>query len=279
MISYALYAAGAALVRVMPRRFAKGVAAAIAFSFFITRPGVRRNVRRNFAALGLQPKSIFPVFHNFSHAVTDFLRLSCMSREQMKAMCTLTGREHLEAATEGGRGVVLFAPHLGPWEIAGAYLTTIGYPLNTVALEHPSRRVTRFFSGLRRAWGLIDYPLHSCAGELVRALERGESVVLLIDRNFSRRGKQLAFLGTKAVLPVGHVVLALRTGAPLVPCSCFYRPDGTIEIAIGEPIPGAENPSTTEVACACLARVEPFIRAHPEQWFAFDNLWGEGSDA
>jgi lauroyl/myristoyl acyltransferase len=279
MVSYTLYVTGAALVRVLPRRFAKGVAAAIAFTFFITRPRVRRNVRRNFDALGLKTRSIFPVFHNFSHAVTDFLRLSCMTRDQMKSMCVLTGREHLDAAADGGRGVILFAPHLGPWEIAGAYLTTIGYPLNTVALEHPSARVTRFFSGLRRGWGLIDYPLRSCAGELVRALARGEHVVLLIDRNFSGRGARLDFLEAQAVLPVGHVVLSLRTGAPLVPCCCFYRPDGKIEVVIGEAIRPGANPGTSEVACSCLESVESFIRAHPEQWFAFDNLWREDSDA
>jgi KDO2-lipid IV(A) lauroyltransferase len=278
MVSYILYLTGAALVRVFPRRIAKGIAAAIAFTFFVSRPAIRKNVRRNFQAMGIRVRSTFAVFYHFSHAVTDFLRLTFMAPDQLESICNLGGREHLDTALREGRGVILVAPHLGPWELAGAYLPAIGYRLNTVALEHPSRRVTQFFASVRRRWRLTDHPLHASAGELIRTLGRGELVVLLIDRNYSKRGLPLHLFGTEAILPAGHVVLSLRSGAPLVPCCCYYGADERIEIVVGERVATREGATESEIADACLARIEAFIRAHPDQWFAFDNIWPEESD-
>jgi lauroyl/myristoyl acyltransferase len=278
MVSYLLYLTGAAAVRILPRRIAKGVAAVIAFIFFLSRPATRQNVRRNFREMGIVAPRTFSVFYRFSHAVIDFLRLSFMSPEQLKSICTVAGKEHLDEALRGGKGAILVAPHVGPWELAGAFLPTMGYRLHTVALEHPSHRVTGFFTAVRRRWGLADYPLHSCASELVRVLGAGELVVLLIDRNYSKHGMRFRLLGAEAILPVGHVVLSLRSGAPLVPCCCSYMADERIEIVIGSRIATAQDATESEIAAACLAHIEEFIRAHPDQWFAFDNIWPEGND-
>jgi KDO2-lipid IV(A) lauroyltransferase len=108
----------------------------------------------------------------------------------------------------------------------------------------------------------------------MKALGRGETIVLLVDRSFSRRGMRTRFLDTEVLLPDGHVTLSLRSGAPLLPCCSWYTPDGRIEIVVGEEVrmPGA-GASRDSIARACIERIEEFVRSHPEQWFAFDHLW------
>jgi lauroyl/myristoyl acyltransferase len=277
MISYILYRAASVLVRILPRGIATWIAAAIAFLFYLARPTIRRNVRTNYEKLGIPARSTFPVFRNFSRAVTDFLGLAFMNGEQLRARCAIRGIENLDGTLKRGSGAILFAPHLGPWEVAGACLASHGYRMHTIALEHPSAPVTRFFSKERKEWGFYDYPARSLAAGLVRAVMRGEVVVLLIDRNFSNRGIRLHFLGHDLLLPDGHAMLSLRTGAPLVPCCCYYTASGNIEVLIGEPLP-THGEGAPDIANACLARIEEFIRAHPDQWFAFDHLWQETSD-
>ncbi|MGD1047294.1 MAG: lysophospholipid acyltransferase family protein [Candidatus Krumholzibacteriaceae bacterium] len=280
MISYLLYRSASALAGILPRASSTRIAAAFAFLFFAAKPAIRKNVRTNFERLGLPGRPTFPVFRNFSLAVTDLLRLSHLSREELGRLCTVRGIENLERALQKGRGAILVAPHLGPWEIAGAYISSLGYGTHTVALEHPSARVTRFFSAIRKNWSFTDYPLRSCAVGLAKALARGELVVLLIDRNFSHRGMRLRFLGTDVLLPDGHITLSLRSGAPLVPSCSYYTAPGAIEIVIGEEIDmTALDGSATAVGNACLERMEEFVRAHPDQWFAFDHLWEEARNA
>jgi lauroyl/myristoyl acyltransferase len=278
MISYILYRTASFLAGSLPPALCTRIATVIAFLFYAARPEIRRNVRTNFDRIGTHPSNTFAVFRNFSRAVTDLLRLSHLSRAELMARCRVRGIENLEAALKRGRGAILFAPHLGSWELAGAYMSCLGFRMNTVALEHPSERVTMYLSGMRNAWGVKDYSSRSCGPALMRALVRGESVVLLVDRSFSRRGSSLRFFGADVLLPDGHVTLSLRSGAPLLPCCSCYTPEGAVEIVVGEEVRVPDAPaSRAAIGRACIERIEEFVRAHPDEWFAFDHLWkGEG---
>ncbi len=274
MISYILYRTASLLADSLPQALCTKIAAAVAFLFYVFRPRIRRNVRTNFEKLGMRPGSTYPVFRNFSRAVADLMRLSHLSGDKLDALCRVRGIENLDRAQKKGRGTILFAPHVGPWELAGACMSRRGYRMNTVALEHPSPRVTRFLSEIRNAWGVRDYSSRSCGTALMKALEKGETIVLLVDRNFSRRGKRMRFLDSDVLLPDGHVTLSLRSGAPLLPCCSWYTPDGSIEIAVGEEVRVPETGDPRDaVGRACLGKIEEFVRSHPEQWFAFDHLW------
>jgi lauroyl/myristoyl acyltransferase len=280
MISYLLYRTASALAAIVPRPYSTKIAETIALLFFACRPAIRGNVRVNYERLGCSRARTYRVFRNFSLAVTDLLRLSHMSPEKLRGTASARGLEHLDRALRKGKGAILVAPHLGPWEIAGAYLSSSGYPLHTVALEHPSGRVTSFFSRIRKRWGFRDYPPGSSASGLMKALRGGEPVVLLIDRNFSRRGMRLSFFGRDTLLPDGHIALSLRSGAPLLPSCAYYGEGGAITIVIGEEIPPPAPGAPPEaLGRACLERMEEFIRAHPDQWFAFDHVWQEERDA
>jgi lauroyl/myristoyl acyltransferase len=281
MVSYFLYRTASVFASILPRACSTKIAAAIAFLFYVFRPSIRDNVRTNFERLGMSGRATFPVFSNFSRAVTDLLRLSRMRRDELMALCAVRGIDNLDRALMKGKGAILVAPHLGPWELGGACIASLGYAMNTVALEHPSSRVTRFFSAIRKRWGFIDYPLRSCAGGLIKALERGECVVLLVDRNFSHRGMPFRFLGRDDVLlPDGHITLSLRSGAPLLPSCSYYTESGSVDIVIGEEITVRDPDAPARaIGNACLERITEFVKSHPDQWFAFDHLWEEWRSA
>ena len=253
------------------------IASVIAFLFYICRRGIRKNVWRNLQALGAYETGTFDVFRYFSRTIVDFLSLYPNDTPVLHGLCTIVGLKHIDAALESGGGAILFAPHQGPWEVAGAFLASKGYRIHTIALEHPSARVTRFFSKCRSAWGIVDYPLGDSVVKLIDALHKNEIVVLIIDRKFSTKGIPLNFLGRHVILPQGHVKLSQRTGAPLIPCCCHYKDDGAIEAVIDSPLRGPDG-SVREVAQDCLVRIETFLRNRPEQWFAFDHLWPEDDD-
>ena len=276
MVTYLLYLAAYHLTHIVHPRVAEKVADVITFFFYIFRRRIRHNVQRNLEALKVPDGCRFEVFRNFSRTLRDFLRLSGARREGLEAYCRIEGRENIDRALEEGRGAIIITPHLGPWEISGAYLASLGYRIHAVALPHPSKQVTRFFSKRRAKWGVHDYPLGDCIPFLLRALRMGDVVVLLVDRNFSRRGIDLPLLGRNATLPDGHIILAKRTGAPLVPAVCYYDNSHPVVVRIDESvdITGSNN-DATEIGTRCIRRIERHIRKHYRQWFAFDHLWPE----
>jgi KDO2-lipid IV(A) lauroyltransferase len=277
MLSYILYQIASFGVRRLPRGTSTRLASTIAFLFYLFRFSIRRNVGRNLKALGAEGTGTFNVFRNFSRTIVDFLSMDSGNPAALHDLCTIAGLEHIDTALDGGRGAILFAPHQGPWEVAGAFLASKGYRIHTIALDHPSSGVTRFFSRRRTAWGIVDYPPGDGVVKLRDALRANEIVVLLVDRKFSTKGIRLTFLGRRVRLPQGHVKLARRTGSPLIPCCCHYTEEGTIEVVIDEPLRASEGP-VQAVAEECLARIEVFLRDRPDQWFAFDHLWPEEKD-
>ena len=250
------------------------LASLIAYLFYLCKPSIRRNVRRNLAALRAGETGTFEVFRYFSMTIVDFLSLDTDHPERLHELCSIVGLEHIDRALEKGNGAILFAPHQGPWEVAGAYLASKGYRIHSVALEHHSPYVTRFFSKRRNAWGIADYPPGEGVVKLRDALRANEIIVLLIDRKFSTKGLPLTFMGRRVRLPQGHVKLSRRTGAPLIPCCCHYTDGETIEAVIDEPMHDSDGP-VKRLAEECLERIERFLRKRPEQWFAFDHLWPE----
>jgi lauroyl/myristoyl acyltransferase len=277
MVSYCLYLLASFGVRRIPRRISIKTASMIAFLFYICRPRIRKNVRRNLEALGAHGTGTFDVFRYFSKTIVDFLSLDSDDPSALDGFCRIIGLEHIDAALEKGNGAILFAPHQGPWEVAGAYLASRGYRIHSIALNHPSSRVTSFFSRRRNTWGIVDYPFGEGVVRLFDALRANEIVVLLVDRKFSTKGIQLTFLGHGVRLPQGHIKLSKHTGAPLIPCCCRYTEEDTIEAVIDRPIRDTGG-SVREVAQLCIARIETFLKKRPDQWFAFDHLWPEDED-
>jgi len=278
MASYVLYRTAAFLARVLPRCIIDRISISIAYLFYLFRHTIRKNVRANLEILEITGARPFDVFKNFARATTDFLILSSGKGEGLVSSCRLNGKDILDRVLKGGKGALLIAPHIGPWEVAGAHLASSGYSIHTVALGHQSARVTRFFSANRKKWGIEDYEPDSSTAKLLRSLRAGEVVVLFIDRNFGVNGIDLTFFDRSVNLPYGHIVLSKRSGAPMIPCCCFYTGDGAVEIVIDEPVESdtqVERKPMNRIGSECLERVENSIRAHYEQWFAFDHLWME----
>jgi lauroyl/myristoyl acyltransferase len=86
----------------------------------------------------------------------------------------------------------------------------------------------------------------------------------------------LPFFGEVTRMPVGHVKLALRTGAWILPTVTYRLPDGKSAIEVRPPIRPDPGSDTEEgLALRCIAVLEEFIRSRPEQWSSFQDLWAE----
>jgi KDO2-lipid IV(A) lauroyltransferase len=215
------------------------------------------------------------VFRHFACSVVDFFRIPKMHAGNLgRFVAEFRGWEHIQAAMDANVGVVFATVHIGSWELAGAYLGWRGIPLTVVALPHRDPRIDRLFLSSREATGMEVVPIGGAMRKLGEALTRGRLIALAVDRDVSRRGQQLPFFGQVARMPVGHAVLALNTGAWIIPGYVYRLPDGRSAIEIRPPIiPDPTSDNVETLTLRCLAVLEEFIRARPEQWAAFYDLW------
>ncbi|WP_368397002.1 phosphatidylinositol mannoside acyltransferase [Streptomyces sclerotialus] len=210
----------------------------------------------------------------------ESFRLPAWSRDRVKQGVDVTDVHHLTEALDSGRGVILALPHMGNYDLAGVWVTrALGVPFTTVAERLKPESLYDRFVAYRESLGMEVLPHTGGAafGILARRLRAGGLICLVADRDLSASGIEVKFFGEAAKMPAGPAMLALQTGAVLLPVTLWY--DGT-PVMRGRVHPGIEVPETgtrTEKAAAMTqALADAFasgIAEHPEDWHMLQRLW------
>lgn len=214
----------------------------------------------------------------YGHYLVDFFRMTRVTRAEVDRMVQVEHPEHLDGAWGCGRGLIVVTAHLGNWELGGAVLHALGYPVNAVVLPDRMARLERLLDEQREQRGVRVLPLGHSALSLVKCLKRGELVALLADRDFTRHHAVMEFFGSPVRLPVGAAWLAERTGAPILPAFLLRREDGTFQLRLHPPIHPGQAGGTSAIMLRLRDILQEEIARHPTQWFVFHDFWqGEPS--
>ncbi|MDQ6873563.1 MAG: phosphatidylinositol mannoside acyltransferase [Actinomycetota bacterium] len=216
----------------------------------------------------------------------ETFRLPVTSAERIVTGARTVNQEGLERAYAAGRGVIVALPHTGNWDHAGAWAVLLGMPFTTVAERLDPAVLFDRFVAYRESLGMEVLPLTGGARPafqvLAERLRAGRLVCLLGDRDLSRRGIEVNFFGGRTRMPAGPALLAVRTGAPLLPTSLWYQ-GRDWGIRIHDPIDVPSGGSVTERVAAMTQRLaDAFaegIAAHPQDWHMLQRVWLDGKPA
>lgn len=218
-------------------------------------------------------------YGHFGRELAETARVFEFGLESFSTPLELEPRsESLIARMQSGAGMVIVTGHLGNWEVAGAYLASLGVPLAAVVREQSNRRVDRWVQDSRRRLGLDPIYPGDLANVAPGLLRSGKSIVLVADHYAGSRGDIVTFLGREAWTFRGPARLALATGTPLVYGSMVLR-DQAYRMAVevcdvperleSEPVRVRERGLTE----AWVRLLESRVREAPEQYLWFHRRW------
>jgi lauroyl/myristoyl acyltransferase len=194
--------------------------------------------------------------------------------ELLRASCEIDGLEELRARLSSGRGVIVITMHMGNSLMPMVRLAADGFPVSTV--YRASRKLPAdFLQGLLEKYGIegISASQRSQAYRaMLRALQQGRILFVLMDQATKFGGTPVAFLGKHVEMPEGPFRLAARTGAPVLPlfaesaAPCW-------RFSVGAPLDLGDG-SAEAGALVVTAAMEAHIRAHPELWSWHHRRWG-----
>jgi lauroyl/myristoyl acyltransferase len=210
----------------------------------------------------------------------EFFRLPVWPEERIRGCLTLADIHHLTDALASGRGAVVALPHMGNWDLAGAWLTTeLKMPFTTVAERLEPERLYDRFVAYRESLGMEVVPHTGGAafGALARRLRKGGVVALVADRDLSASGIEVSFFGQPARMPAGPAMLAQQTGAALLPATLWYGDPPALEGRIHPPVEvpgtGTRAEKARAMTQAVADRFAAGIAAHPQDWHMLQRLW------
>jgi phosphopantetheine--protein transferase-like protein len=246
---------------------------------------VQQNLERVFGAT-LPPAEIERIklafYGHIWKLLVEFFTLPFLAHEKKLARVRVDNNAALDAALAQGRGALVMTGHFGNWEVAS--VAAIGHFPALKGRFHFVRRpikpkwlddlVNRRFE--RAGFGVFGKRA-SLDGMLDR-LEAGDVIVFPFDQHArGSDGVRVDFFGEPAGTFRALALIALSTGAPVVPAAAWREPDGRHVVRFEEAIPVIECDDVDEAirlnTRAYNEVLERLVLRHPEQWYWVHRRW------
>lgn len=213
-------------------------------------------------------------FVQFGWNLIDVLRAQRWSREDYETRLRLEGLEHIEPWNREQRGIIALSLHLGNFEFLSPATALGGIRGAAVVRRMTNPAIYARIAAQRTRFGhqLIDNK--NAVRGVLRALRDGRMVAFLNDQ-YTRRSSRVfvPLFGARCATSVGVAMLALRTGAPVIPVYALREgPDRHVvrfEPALEFDVSGDRGRDVELLTARCNAAIESIVRRYPQQY-----MWG-----
>jgi len=216
-------------------------------------------------------------WRHFGRITADSMALSHMPVERLQSLVDYEGLEHIRAAYAQGRGVLVFSGHFGNWEMTAMMQGYLGLPLGLVARPLDNPDLERLLARLRERSGNRIIHKRNAVREMLRAVRNKQGVAIVIDQDARSDGVFVPFFGRLASTTPTLALLAIRTGAVVIPSFSVPLDNGRYRVVYEPPVEvpssGDRDRDVLELTAACTAIIEEWVRRYPEQWLWMHRRW------
>lgn len=218
------------------------------------------------------------VFTMLGKNAGDILRsLKVKSLSDLNKFLVTHGIENYEQSIAKGKGVMFLTSHVGAFDLQITNMALRGLNPNIIGTALKDERLNEMLWKYRNAHGAVAIQRGKESMRLFKVLKSGGSIAILIDQDTKVKSRFVDFFGMKAATPIGATVLALRTGAAVVPTYIYLGEDGKQHMHILPEIPlvitGDEEKDLVVNTQNFTNITEKIVREHPEQWVWMHERW------
>jgi Kdo2-lipid IVA lauroyltransferase/acyltransferase len=197
--------------------------------------------------------------------------------EDLEKFLVTDGMENYENAIKKGKGVIFLTCHLGAFDLQVSNMALRGLNPNIIGTPLKDERLNQLLWNYRNMHGAIAIERGRETFRLIKVLKSGGSVALLIDQDTKVKSRFVNFFGKPAATPVGATVLAMKTGAAIVPTYVHLGKDWKQHMHILPEIPitltGDDEADMVSNTQRLTNFIEDVIRKYPEQWVWMHERW------
>ncbi|MGC9198296.1 MAG: lysophospholipid acyltransferase family protein [Acidobacteriaceae bacterium] len=225
----------------------------------------RKILRQEFRSLGWQ--------------MGEFCKMSGYTAEEASKFIRYEGLEHYLAAREKGKGVLVLTGHLGAWELSSFYHSLMGYPMSLVIRRLDNPLVDAYVNRIRCLHGNRVIHKDDFARGLLTAMQRGETVGILMDTNMTPpQGVFVPYFGVDACTGSAMARVALHSGAAVLPGFLLWEDsEQRYVLHFGPELElirsGDADKDTVANTALFTAVIERYVRRYPEQWLWVHRRW------
>lgn len=239
----------------------------------------RANVEAAFPRLTVPERDalVRQVFAHFGRLLFQLIKCAGLSREALLARVDFEGVEHVHEAHRQGRGTLFVTGHFGFWEIHALAHGAALYPIGVLARPLDNPHLHTLLEDLRCSTGNHVIYRRGALRRVLRTLTSNQGVAILIDQHIQAPDAVLVnFFDRPASTTLALAVLALRTGAPVIPVFTLPLGDGRFRCVYEPPVepPADDSPEAIrDFTQRCTDILEMYVRRHPHLWLWMHRRW------
>ncbi|MCX8111240.1 MAG: lysophospholipid acyltransferase family protein, partial [Syntrophorhabdaceae bacterium] len=222
-------------------------------------------------------------FEKFGINFVEMLLVPYIKKDRYSERFSIENRHFIDRALEGKKGILAVIFHYSNWEIMGIASSLLGQ--DVVALARPLKRhimLNNFLNRIRSSTGLKIIPNEGTGRDIMRYLKENSIVAVLADQREKRsKGVYVDFFGEKAPTNRGIAVVAMKTGAPVIPVYLVREGFLRYTVVCNEPINIERRGDIDELIKANLRKINAFLETiimkAPDEWFWVHRRWGRDS--
>lgn len=279
-----LWRTGLVAARVLPGPLLNRIAVTLAMVYHRAHRTRRDVVFQNLLPVvgfdeALAKRNCRELFQQFGRKLADLWRYEA---GHDAAQCTVPGDlwTRFDAARANGRGVLLVTPHIGNWEFGAPFLRQRGISLQVITQAEPQDSLTKMRETSRKRWGIETLVIGGnpfAFVEVIRRLQEGATVALLVDRPAAASAVTVKLFGHRFPASIAPAELARATGCALLPVwiprtENGYTVDILPEMNYDRAALGTRE-SRANLTQEIMKQFEPVIRGHLNQWYHFVPVW------
>ncbi len=219
------------------------------------------------------------VYRTMGIVAAEFFDIPGLSRETIGEFVEHSeGIERCLAALEKKRGLLMFGAHFGNWELEAAVFSLLVRPVTVIYRPLDSKVLDDLVLHVRSASGNIPLAKDRAMRQMLRVLKDNGVLGILVDQNMAwQEGVFVDFFGRPACTTDGLALLALHTGAPVVPAFLIRQPNGKYRFVVGEEVPTVRTGDKAHDVLANTQNytriVEETVQRYPDQWLWIHQRW------
>lgn len=195
----------------------------------------------------------------------------------MEKFLVTHGYENFEKANSRAKGIIFLASHVGAFDLMVTNFALRGFNPHVIGTPLKDPRLNDLLWGYRNRYGAEAIQRGKETFRMLKVLKSAGYVALLIDQDTNVKSRFVNFFGKPAATPVGASILAMKTGAAVVPVYIHLAPDGLQHMRFLPEIPmqvtGDDEVDMVENTQRMTTVIEQQIRQHPEQWVWMHQRW------
>ncbi len=239
---------------------------------------LRAAVSRNALTINETPEKVIRQnFRNLGKSFAEVVKIYFGLGDRIIRDVKIRGVEYFARASRKGKGVLLITGHCGNWELNALAAAASVTRLNIVARPIDNPYLNWLIERTRSKYSNKVIYKKGALKKILSALSKNETVAILMDQSVvPAEGVAADFLGKKDYTMKTPAVIAMKTGAPVIPA--FIRRDGDSHIIEG----GEEidldrsevNEKTIYENTVKLSRsIEEYIKQNPTEWLWIHRRW------